>query len=198
MKKLSRYFKKYKWQTGGAVLFTLLQIVVEFLLVGLVIEQVARKDQMAQEGWALLALAFVVGTLILVCKTYFLDRLSAGVAKALRDDLFLKIQGLDLLTLQSLGKNNLLDCLTEGVERVKQGFPIVLDTVVSALVAALGGITLIGRLNPALLIPYFCLVPVAAIGSGVWVKLATKQERKHSPAKNGKAREVCFSASSSW
>lgn len=191
MKKLSRYFKKYKWQTGGATLFTALQIVVEFMLVGLVIEQVALKDQMAQEGWALLALAFVVGTLILVCKTYFLDRLSAGVAKALRDDLFLKTQELDLLTLQSLGKDNLLDCLTEGVEQVKQGFPIVLDTVISALVATLGGITLIGRLNPALLIPYFCLVPVAAIVSGVWVKLVAKQE-SNSSGKNGKARGNLF------
>lgn len=177
MQKLSRYFKKYKWQTAGAILCTILLVVAAFSLIGSMLELFG-EEQLAPGQLGMPVLIVIVAAFLTAFQNYLMEGLASRIAHTMRTDLFVKIQGLDMLTLEHLGSENLLDCMTIGVEQVRRGLPLLLTTVVGAIISALGGITLIGRQSTALLVPYVIAVPVAAICSGIWVKMTAKRLKR--------------------
>ena len=132
MRKLLKYLKNYKLQSILAPLFKLLEAGFE-LFVPLVVSAIIDNGINGGEGWRyvvnaclILVALGAVGWISAVAAQFFAAKAAVGFSKALRHDLFNKMQSLSYSDIDSIGTSKMITRMTSDVNQIQSGVNLVL------------------------------------------------------------------------
>ncbi|MCR4689192.1 MAG: ABC transporter ATP-binding protein/permease [Saccharofermentans sp.] len=131
MRSLYKHFKKHKASCLLSPLFKLLEACFE-LIVPLIVAGIIDKGIMTgdtayiKSNVVLLGVFAVVGFVSAISAQYFAAYAASGISSALRRELFVKLQSLDIASFEKAGKSNLVTALTSDVNQISSGINLFL------------------------------------------------------------------------
>ncbi len=164
MSNITRHLKAYYLECTYAIIAMVLAALTElgmpFLLAELINQGLYYNDAalVLRLGGVMLLLAVVsvTGTLL---NSYFSAKISAGVSRSLRRQIFDKIEGFSLPEIDRFGTASLITRSTNDVTQVQNYVYVLLRLVLRAPIMILGGVTLAYLKSPALSIVLFLMLP---------------------------------------
>ena len=121
------------------------------------------------------ALLFVCGLFALFCGTMGARRAavaSAGFARNLRHNIFARIQGFSFANIDRFSTSGLITRMTTDVTNVQNAFQMIIRMLVRSPLILIFSLTMVGFINPRLILIYLAVVPFLAIGLALVIHFA--------------------------
>lgn len=176
MIKVLKYLKPIKGDAIAAMISVLISQISSLilpLLMSLIINNgIVNADmQYIKKIGLVMAAVSALHVLISACSSYFTSKTSAGYAKILRENIFLKVESLSQNDIDKIGTASLITRSTSDV-KVLQDFVLQgLRMIISVPIMLVGGTFMAFFLNARLAMIIFAIIPVIALIAWITVKL---------------------------
>jgi ATP-binding cassette subfamily B multidrug efflux pump len=155
MEVLGKYIKRYASSFGGAIAFLAAEAMIDLLqptLMAYLIDRgVVNKDinTIWKVGMLMFALT-AVGAVMAIGRNFISSRVSQQVGADLRSDVYRKIQGLDMATLNQFETGSLLTRMTNDINQLQNFIHGIMRVFVKAPLIACGSLIMVIFLNPSM------------------------------------------------
>lgn len=155
MEVLGKYIKRYASSFSGAIAFLAAEAMIDLLqptLMAYLIDQgVVNKDinTIWKMGMLMFALT-AVGAVMAIGRNFISSRVSQQVGADLRSDVYRKIQGLDMATLNQFETGSLLTRMTNDINQLQNFIHGIMRVFVKAPLIACGSLIMVIFLNPSM------------------------------------------------
>ncbi len=155
MEVLGKYIKRYASSFSGAIAFLAAEAMIDLLqptLMAYLIDQgVVNKD--INTIWKMGMLMFALtaaGAVMAIGRNFISSRVSQQVGADLRSDVYRKIQGLDMATLNQFETGSLLTRMTNDINQLQNFIHGIMRVFVKAPLIACGSLIMVIFLNPSM------------------------------------------------
>lgn len=155
MEVLGKYIKRYASSFSGAIAFLAAEAMIDLLqptLMAYLIDQgVVNKDIniIWKVGMLMFALT-AIGAVMAIGRNFISSRVSQQVGADLRSDVYRKIQGLDMATLNQFETGSLLTRMTNDINQLQNFIHGIMRVFVKAPLIACGSLIMVIFLNPSM------------------------------------------------
>ena len=190
MIKALRYLKEFKKDTALAVVLEvtiqLFSLALPLLMSFIINNGIANSDlSYIKKIGLIMALVSAVHVCLSCFGSYFSSKTSGLYAKKLREEIFLKVEGLSKADIEKIGTSSLITRTTNDVKVLQDFVLTVLRMIISVPVMLCGGIIMAFVLNAKLATVIFAVIPIIAIIAFIVVKLVIPLFRKRQKITDG-------------
>lgn len=173
--KILKYLKSIKGDAAAAMIFVLIAqistLALPLLMSFIVNNGIVNSDmEYIKRVGLIMGIVSALHVLISTCSSYYTSKTSAGYAKILREEIFLKVESLSQSDIDKIGTPSLI---TRSISDVKvlQDFVLMgLRMIIAAPIMLVGGTIMAFILNARLAMIVFAIIPLIALLAFIVVK----------------------------
>lgn len=168
MLKLVRFLKPYKILISAVLVFVVFQTLTELTLPTLMADIVEKGilefeiPYIWRTGGIMLAVA-LAGGISTVFLSFFSAKISAGVGKNIREELFGNVMGFSLNDVDKFGTASLITRTTNDVLQIQNVLVFILRMILTAPIMGIGGLFMAVRMDRGLSVVFLLALPVITI-----------------------------------
>ncbi|WP_368251524.1 ABC transporter ATP-binding protein [Enterococcus sp. 2201sp1_2201st1_B8_2201SCRN_220225] len=151
----------------------IMDVIMPLIMAAMIDQGIAQSDTGSILKYG--ALLFVCGLFALFCGTMGARRAavaSAGFARNLRHNIFARIQGFSFANIDRFSTSGLITRMTTDVTNVQNAFQMIIRMLVRSPLILIFSLTMVGFINPRLILIYLAVVPFLAIGLALVIHFA--------------------------
>lgn len=169
MRRLMDYLKPYAFLTAIAVVTVVIGALTElglpFYIAEIVNKGVANRDvAMIVRTGALMLLLTIVSAASSITTGYLAARISSGMGRLLRDEIFARVESFSLADIDRFGTASLITRSTNDVSQIQNYVMALIRMVIRAPILAVGGAVMAYLKSPSLSLILLAALPVLFLG----------------------------------
>ena len=147
MKFLRNYFGEFKKESILCPLFKFIEAIISLLIPLIVARIIDRGIRYSNTSYITTQVIYIivlgiVGYIIAIIAQYFAARASTGIAAAIREDLYKKVQKLTYSDIDKLSESTLINGLTNDINQIQTGVNLFLRLILRSPLIVLGSLIL--------------------------------------------------------